>query len=81
MIHVIAALCSNKTKKGVAPNTPDCTRANERTRTAGLLITSELLYHLSYVGNEATTILTYFVLFSSCLTCAFFHYIVRILGT
>ncbi len=28
-----------------------CTkRANERTRTADLLITSELLYHLSYVG-------------------------------
>ena len=24
--------------------------ANVRTRTAGLLITSELLYHLSYIG-------------------------------
>ena len=28
----------------------DCGRADERTRTADLLITSELLYLLSYVG-------------------------------
>ena len=26
--------------------------ADERTRTAGLLITSELLYHLSYIGAD-----------------------------
>ena len=47
----------NQRPFGPEPNAlPNCATprgANERTRTADLLITNQLLYQLSYIGNRA----------------------------